>query len=210
MNTHQSPVLKNAVIKENRDKFGDLHESILLNMDSSGLVYYNLNPKTGEKVYLPLSQLSHPIYSEQYTGPSQTQQQFKDDCDINAVLKKYGAHHDYVPEDVSIPVEYFRDLSIAPRDLTEAMNLVQEANETFMDLPAHLRKAVNDDPRRLFELSQSEEGLKKLSELGFATPQEAPNFDSKAVEPRVAPEAPAKQGKKPQGAKAQNDESDEE
>lgn len=173
-----TPVEKQVYLKNRKKQFGDLSEEILLNIDNSGLVYYSINDK-GEKIYG--SNQKGPLYSEIYFGPSLTQQQFKEDCDINLVLKKYGVHHDYVPGQVAIGIENFRDLSIAPKDLTEAMAIVQHANESFMDLPAELRRAVGDDARVLLELSSSEEGVEKLKAAGFGA-KNAPDASEKASE----------------------------
>ena len=99
------------IIKQKKLIFGDLADEILLNIDDSGLVYYTKDEQ-GKKIYgLPSSP---PVYSEHYSGRSQTQQQFRDECDINLVLKKYNVHHDYVPGQVQIALENFRDLTLAP------------------------------------------------------------------------------------------------
>jgi len=157
---------KKVLLEKRKKQFGDLIEDILLNIDDSGLVYYTIN-KDGKKVY-GISKDSQ-VYSEHYFGQSQTQQQFREECDINLVLKRYGAHHDYVPDQVNHALEHFRDLSIAPQDLTEAYQVIDQAHEAFMDLPADLRRIVNDSPSVLLELSSSDEGLAKLANAGFGS-----------------------------------------
>lgn len=200
---------KKLLVEKNKKRFGDLPLEILENIQDDGLIYYTKHPKTGEKMYAPLSSLSLPIHSEQYTGRSKTQQQFKDDADINLVLKKYGAFKDYVPEDVSIPLEYFRDLSMLPSDFTESLNVIAESNQMFMDLPAHLRRAVNDDPRRLLELSQSPEGLETLKKLGFGIPSNESGSSSDDSDARVQGLQTPALKKAVKGVKAPANESDE-
>ena len=198
-------VTKAVLINERKKKFGDLDPAILENMNGDGVVYYHLNAK-GERVYGlpkgPRTSDSPPLISEVFTGPGQVQQQFRDDCDINVVLRKYGAHTDYIPQDVQIPIEYFRDLSLQPTDLTEALEVVEEAREMFSELPAAVRRHVNDDPVKFLELSQTPEGVKIINEL-MNPPKQAPEAFPNAVEPQEA--------KPPKNAsKAKRDASDEE
>lgn len=204
-----SVVTEKVFMSERRKKFGNLDEAILKHIDDSGLVYYFYNAR-GEKIYgLPVN-AGVTVLSETYTGvKTEVQQQFKDDCDINLILKKYGIDR-VAPESVQIPVEHFRDVSATPKDLTAAYNLIRESEEMFYELPAELRRAVNDDPRRLMELAQSENGIKELQRLGFGLPPEAPISDSKALE-RPPAEPKGKQAKAAKTAVKESDEgSDEE
>lgn len=171
---------KQNLLKIRKKQFGDLPEEILLNISDSGEVVYT--EQDGKKTYgLPKGVrdlYSPPLRIEMYFSPSLTQQQFHDEVSIKSILKKYNIAPNYIPEEVQIPMEYFRDVSMSPKDYTEMHNAIREADETFMELPAELRRAVGDDPRRLLELSQSDKGIEELKKLGFAkflpTEEQAP------------------------------------
>lgn len=200
--TKKSDVAAEFRLNAMKKKFGDLPLPILTSINDDGLVYfYYLN---GEKIYgFPPAGLNVPLNSEVHTGLGETQQQFRDECDINLVLKKYGVHESYVPEEVAIAADYFRDVSQVPMSITDAFDAVDEAKEMFLMLPAEARRAVGDDPVQLFRMAQTEEGLAKLSEFGFGvSPQQPPKTSNKAPGARSAPEAPAQQGKKPKASES--------
>lgn len=160
---------RKVLLESRREQFGEHADDVLLNMSDDGMVVYTV--VDGKKVYgLPKGVRtpdSPTLHVDYYTGPSETQQQFHDDVDIKTILRKHGVGAGYVPHAVAIPMEFFKDNTVSPRDYTEAFNIVQEANEMFMELPADLRRAVHDDPRELLELSQSDAGRKTLVDLGF-------------------------------------------
>jgi hypothetical protein len=94
-------------------------------------------------------------------GPGLTQQSFAPECDINTILKRYG-----VNAMGTNPPEVFRDIS-SSYDILDAFNLVDSALAHFYDLPADARRALNDDPRRLLELSSTPQGIELLRSYGF-------------------------------------------
>lgn len=112
------------------------------------------------------------------TGPGLTQQEFKDESDINLILAKYGVHAIAGEH----PPEVYRDVS-KDYDYMEAFNAVQEAQEAFAQLPADARRALGDDPIRLMELSQTEAGVRELIKMGFVDP------DKQAVGKQPVPSA---------------------
>lgn len=186
-----SKILDKVKLEERRKMFGDLDDEILKHIGDDGVVWFTV--VDGKRVYgLPdgVRTINSPVlHHEQYFGKSLTQQQFHDEVSIQHILKKYNVGPNYIPEEVQIPVEFFKDCTLSPKDYTEFHNMMQEVNAQFMELPAELRRAVNDDPRRLLELSQSEKGLKTLIALGFG---------KEAIEPILASEG----SESPSGGKA--------
>lgn len=63
-------------------------------------------------------------------------QSYKDECDIQCILARYAAGDESV---LSRPGWYI-DTSGWPRSYTEAMNLMNEAHESFDKLPLEVRK----------------------------------------------------------------------
>jgi len=128
---------------------------------------------------------SPPVFQLLHTGPGLTQQEFKDECDMNLILKKYGIY-----AAANAPAMVFRDVSHG-YDYLEAFNAVQEANEAFAALPADARRALDHSPLRLMELSQTPEGVAQLVKMGFGNPPSEEDSNPKAVEPQE-PKAPKK------------------
>jgi len=178
-------VEKQQILKANKDKFGDLPEEVLLNINpiDGVLTYYIEN---GVKIYdkssRPRTSGDPAIICDQYFEKSLTQQQFHDDVSLKAVLKRYGVLDKQIPN-ANLAAEYFQDLSILPKDLTEAHNLVKQANEMFLEIPAQIRRELDDKPENLLALSQTVEGLKKLHELGLGVklPEDDQASDKKPV-----------------------------
>jgi hypothetical protein len=128
---------------------------------------------------------SPPIFEEIHTGPGITQQEFKDDCDMNLILKKYGVY-----AGMDAPPAIYRDVSHG-YDYLEAFNAVEEANAAFAALPADARRQLGDSPWRLMQLSQTPEGVAQLKKMGFADLSPEPEAPTPAVEPQE-PKAPKK------------------
>lgn len=93
--------------------------------------------------------------------PSVTQQQFKDQCDVNKIIEKYQAtgeiHH------LARESGAYADLSNIP-DYQTALNTVIRAEQTFDMLPAAIRERFKNDPSELLTFIQDpknkEEGIK--------------------------------------------------
>lgn len=155
----------NAAMKK---LFPDCPDEALAHIDSSGLVYYT-EDSSGKRTYgIPrgvLSVDSLPLRSMTFSSPSKTEQEHHDDCDIKSILKKYNVSPNYIPEDVQIPLEYFRDLSIRPKSIIEATQAIEEAQKMFMELPAELRREFNDDPAKLHSFAREENAPEKLYDL---------------------------------------------
>lgn len=123
---------------------------------------------------------SEPVFVVLNTGPGETQQEFKDESDINVILAKYGVHAMAGEH----PPTVYRDVSKS-YDYVEAFDAVREAEEAFAMLPAEARRALGDSPARLMELSQSEAGVKQLIAMGFVDPVK--QADGNQPVPAVAP-----------------------
>jgi len=116
------------------------------------------------------------------SGKTRAQQSFKDECDINNIMRKYRATG-LVPQ--RGPGE-FLDVS-AGLDFQAALHLVQEARETFDDLPAHVRKEFDYSPSNMVDFLQNPENREKAIELGLV---EAPAADPPPSEVSPASEPP--------------------
>ena len=101
-----------------------------------------------------------------FKEPSMTQQQFKDECDINRIMDRYlktGVLSD--PLDRRGTPKYGDYAEIG--DYMEHMNKVVEANEMFEALPASIRKRFNNNPAELVEFVMDVNNRAEAERLGL-------------------------------------------
>lgn len=103
----------------------------------------------------------------------------KDACDVNKIMAKY------IRADI---LNYTRRIQAAYGDFSnvesyqKALQDVQEAQDAFMELPAHLRAKFENDPAQLMTFLQDPRNLDEAVKLGLVNPPA-----------QVAPPAPAPQ-----------------
>lgn len=119
------------------------------------------------------------------TGPeSKTQQQFKDEVDINTIVERFGVTGE-MPEKMNFPTE--QDFS-ETFDFQTAMNVVIKGKEEFMKMPAKTRARFQNDPQQFMEFMHDEENIAEAIKLGLATKREKPEEPT----PKVKPPEPVK------------------
>jgi len=97
-------------------------------------------------------------------GDSKTKQSFRDDCDINLIVKRHASTG--IWENINPRVPTYGDNTLAV-ELQEAIHLVQAADDEFMALPPELRKAVNNDPVQLLQALAEQNATRELQEQGL-------------------------------------------
>lgn len=100
---------------------------------------------------------------------SMTQQNFKQECDINSILENYRK----TGTPLSNPQfnEQIVDVSTYG-DFQDSMNKIRESVELFEQLPAVLRKKMDNDPANL--PAYLEENAEEAIKYGLMTKKEAP------------------------------------
>lgn len=98
--------------------------------------------------------------------PSLARQEFKDECDINFIVETYGLTGQ-IPVGMKAP-EYQDFEGII--DFQTAVHAVMAAEESFMEMPANVRREFDNDPQRFLEFCADEGNLPKLREWGLAMP----------------------------------------
>lgn len=117
---------------------------------------------------------------------SLTQQQFKDECDMNRIVK--NALRGVAPRFQTQGVPQYGEFADIPVDLTEVYNVVARAEESFNTLPAGLRAELGNDPSRFNELTREQAERYKL----LKAHQEPPMSDDPppaSPPPKAAPKA---------------------
>lgn len=96
---------------------------------------------------------------------SRTHQSFKDECDINTIVKQAistGRLPDLIKENPS-----YGDFS-SPLSYHDAMNVVAMANEQFAALPSHTRARFENDPEKFLAFTADPENLPEMVKMGLA------------------------------------------
>jgi len=112
---------------------------------------------------------------------SRTKQSFKDDCDINLIVKRHASTGLW--DHLSPVAATFGDFS-GSRDLQEAMEVVDLANASFAELPAAVRRLCDNNPVNLLSGLAEEESYEMLVAAGL------PGLQSRLAEPPEVPAAP--------------------
>lgn len=102
------------------------------------------------------------------TEKSRTQQQFKDECDINNILKKYVTTGEFTHLTKKNGV--YADFSEI-RDYRAMVDTVLYAQNAFMALPAEVRKRFDNDPGSLITFLQDPKNVEEATKLGLVEPK---------------------------------------
>lgn len=102
--------------------------------------------------------------------PSMTQQQFKDEADINYIIKMYDSTGVYPGATGAAPREpMYGDFTDLPDNAQQAYNQIIDAKNNFNQLPLEIRKRFNYDPSLFLDFVQDPANMKELVTLGLAT-----------------------------------------
>ena len=92
-----------------------------------------------------------------------TQQQFKDECDINNIMDRFGVTGG-LPYDIRQPItEDF----VEAFDYQTAQNAIRAANESFAAMPANVRARFQNDPQMFIEYFNNEDNREEAEKLGL-------------------------------------------
>lgn len=102
--------------------------------------------------------------------PSRTKQSFKDECDINKIMKRFKktVGVDYLTKFSGYTNGDFGDFS-AISDYRSAIEQVSHAREVFDRLPAKVRFKFGNDPAQFLDFCQDPKNLDEMCNLGLAT-----------------------------------------
>lgn len=112
-----------------------------------------------------------PKIKKTFNTPGRTQQHFKNECDINYIMRKYaktGVLTD--PNAINGSQPTFGDFSNLP-DLQEAKQIVIDANLMFEGLNSKIRKRFGNDPIKLIEFLRDPENKEEAIKLGIVNPE---------------------------------------
>lgn len=126
-----------------------------------------------------LTKYDHAAPISPHGGVSKTEQQYKDDCDIDIILKRYRAGQ-------PLPVGRegrFGDFSEVG-DFQAAFEKVRSAIADFESMPAKLRDRFANDPAVFYDFVLNPANIEECRRLGLANPAPSkPEEGTRSAEP---------------------------
>lgn len=118
-----------------------------------------------------------------------TKQSFKKECDINNIMRKYTKTGVISPEILNKRQAIFADVSEIG-DFQHCKQTVNDAQDAFMTLPAHVRTRFDNDPGKLLDFCADSNNRDEAIELGIITKveEQTPPQEPPAVPPEPPPE----------------------
>ena len=108
-----------------------------------------------------------------FTEPSRTKQAFKQECDINHIMKKFKkvAGSEFLNQYQGYLGGQFGDFSEVV-DYRTALDQINRSKAVFEALPSVLRKRFDNDPAKFLDFVQDSNNSKELVEMGLAVSKE--------------------------------------
>lgn len=133
--------------------------------------------------------------------PTKAKQEFKDECDINTIMRKYRQTGLF--EHVNRYQGSYGDLG-EPCDFQTAQNIIIEAREAFESLPAVMRKRFDNNPHDFLEFVHDPANKAEMIEMGLMkkpiqppqAAQEAPKTTTPNPNPPKTTDSPKDDGGK--------------
>ncbi|QCQ85070.1 internal scaffolding protein [Blackfly microvirus SF02] len=107
--------------------------------------------------------------------PSLAQQEFAAECDVNAIMARYS-------KTGTVPVyadrQPFYVDNIDMPDFQAMQNILISARESFMSLPADVRRQFDNDPAKFVDFATDPENDQKLREWNMLSPEALQRLDA--------------------------------
>lgn len=115
-------------------------------------------------------------------------QSFKDECDINTIVERFGLGHE-LPQNSRVP-EYGDFSNITT--FQEAMNATAAVREEFDKLPANIRSKFGNDPALYVDFCLDENNREELRKLGLLNKEAVERLEKAEEEARKQAAKPIK------------------
>ena len=126
--------------------------------------------------------------------PTRAKQAFKDECDINVIVKRFGIGYE-LPSSFRLP--QFGDFS-GIDSFEDAANAIAVAHENFDMLPADVRARFSNNPVDFVNFVTNADNFDDVVKMGLAKAKEAPTGDLEPP-PSSPPASLAKTSSEPSG-----------
>lgn len=122
-------------------------------------------------------------------GESLTQQHFKEETEINNILRSHDRNG--IISHIHKGNAIYGDFSEVT-DLSDALHMINEAKAEFMNVPSEIREKFKNDAGEFFKFASNPDNLDEMREMGLANPKQMdamPSIDSSSVEtPNISKE----------------------
>jgi len=116
---------------------------------------------------------------------SLTQQEHAEEADINYIAEKF-MRTGQMPQVINMPTQGdFEGIF----DFQSAMNIIADAKNEFMKLPAKIRSRFDNDPQKILEFLEDETNRPEAEALGLVTKKEPQNVTGSQSSTDTAPQA---------------------
>lgn len=131
--------------------------------------------------------------------PGKTRQEFKEETDINVIMRKY-AKTGQLPQLIKQNPSYGDYTSV--QSYQEAVEVAQSAQEKFRHLPVNLRTRFQNDPAKFLEWIDNDANLHEASKYGLLNETGLSRLEGILEAERKKSERPGddKPATKPQGS----------
>lgn len=106
--------------------------------------------------------------------PTRTQQQFKEECDINFLMKRFGVTGE-IPQNIRAVIN---DDFAEVFDFQTAMNTIRKGEEAFMQMPSGVRARFQNNPSVFVQWLSDEDNRPAAEKLGLVLPKPKEKVDS--------------------------------
>lgn len=117
------------------------------------------------------------------SGETMTKQSFKEECDINTIVRRFGLTGE-MPVNVRMPS--YGDFT-GVWDYRSAMDALIQARDSFEAMPAEVRRRFNDDPAEFVDFCSNKDNLDEARKLGLVVPAAVQAAADLAVPPKSVP-----------------------
>jgi len=100
------------------------------------------------------------------SGIGKAKQSFKEECDINSIIKKFGVSAKLPMNLRPVVTQDF----VETFDFLSAQNAVLAARKSFESLPAKVRMRFNNDAASFVNFCSDSKNIEELRALGLANP----------------------------------------
>lgn len=109
-------------------------------------------------------------FPQAFNAEDRTKQAFKDECDINVIMRRYQSTGELEHVREAMP-QY---LDVSGLDFQEAQQFVASATSLFYELPSAVRLQFENDPAKLLEFVHDPKNAKEAVAMGFLDPEKVP------------------------------------
>lgn len=104
-----------------------------------------------------------PVFGDELTIQSD-----RDEVDINTIVRRFGVTG-HLPQNVRVPLTGdFTNIG----SFQDAMNAINAAEDSFMQMPAELRAKLGHDPARFIEWCADEGNREEMKKYGLLRPED--------------------------------------